>query len=85
MRAELLAELLARVEERYARLQAGESPHVEWAARLATLGQPATVSTADGTFTGVAETVDEDGALRLRTSDGALRRLLVGDVTLAHA
>jgi BirA family biotin operon repressor/biotin-[acetyl-CoA-carboxylase] ligase len=81
-RIALLATLLAGVEMRYARLQAGESPHTEWAARLATLGQSVRAATSGGNITGIAEAVDEDGALLLRMSDGALHRLTAGDVTL---
>ncbi len=84
-RAALLAALLAEIETRYLRLQAGESPHVEWAARLATLGQRVDVTTPAGVLTGVAEAVGEDGALLLRTSEGMLHRLLAGDVTLARS
>ena len=83
-RAALLAALLAGVETRYTRLQAGKSPHAEWAARLATLGQPVEATVSEGTLTGVAESVDEDGALLLRTPDGELHRLMAGDVTLAR-
>jgi BirA family biotin operon repressor/biotin-[acetyl-CoA-carboxylase] ligase len=82
-RAALLATLLAGVEVRYARLQAGESPHAEWATRLATLGQHVEVITSEGKVVGAAEAVDEDGALLLRTSDCVLHRLTAGDVTLA--
>jgi BirA family biotin operon repressor/biotin-[acetyl-CoA-carboxylase] ligase len=82
-RVALLVALLAGVERRYQALRAGESPHREWAARLATLGQPVEVSTPAGMLAGVAESVDEDGALLLRLPDGGLRRLLAGDVTLA--
>lgn len=81
-RAVLLAALLAGVEQRYEALQAGANPQPEWAARLATLGQPVQAITPDKVLTGVAESVDEGGALLLRTSDGALHRLLAGDVTL---
>jgi BirA family biotin operon repressor/biotin-[acetyl-CoA-carboxylase] ligase len=84
-RAVLLAALLAGVERRYDALQTGESPHEEWIARLATLGQPVRVTTSAGVTAGVAESVSEDGALLLRTPDGALHRLLAGDVTLAYA
>ncbi len=84
-RATLLIALLAGVERRYEALRAGESPHQEWAVRLATLGRPVKVTTSDGVLAGVAESVDEDGALLLRTLDGALHRLLAGDVTLARS
>jgi BirA family biotin operon repressor/biotin-[acetyl-CoA-carboxylase] ligase len=83
-RLALLATLLDGVERRYEALHAGKSPHREWAARLATLGQPVRVTTSEGALTGVAESVDGDGALLLRTPDGELRRLLAGDVTLAR-
>jgi BirA family biotin operon repressor/biotin-[acetyl-CoA-carboxylase] ligase len=81
-RVTLLAAFLAGIEQRYEALQAGESPHQEWAARLATLGQPVRAVTPSETLIGVAESVGEDGALLLRTSDGTLHRLLAGDVTL---
>jgi BirA family biotin operon repressor/biotin-[acetyl-CoA-carboxylase] ligase len=83
-RATLLGSLLRGVEARYARLQAGKSPHAEWAARLATLGQHVEVTTSDGVLAGIAEAVDKDGALLLRAPDGALHRLLAGDVTLTR-
>jgi len=96
-RVALLAALLAGVERRYAALQAGENPHPEWAARLMTLGHmvevitsvgaglaPAQIETGLAPARGVAESVDEDGALLLRMPDGGLQRFLAGDVTLAH-
>ena len=82
-RVALLAALLAGVEARYERLQAGESPHAEWSGRLATLGQRVEAATSKGALAGVAESVDENGALLLRASDGRLHRLLAGDVTLS--
>ncbi len=81
-RLELLRAILGGIEERYARLRAGESPHAEWAARLVTLGQRVVVTTPGGQLSGVAEGVDADGALLLRDESGALRRILAGDVTL---
>jgi len=41
------------------------------------------VTTPEAVLTGVAEGVDEEGALLLRTPDGQLHRLAAGDVTLA--
>jgi BirA family biotin operon repressor/biotin-[acetyl-CoA-carboxylase] ligase len=81
-RAELLAEMLVGVERRYEALKAGTNPHREWAERLATLGQRVQATAARETLVGVAESVDEDGVLLLRTDDGTLHRLVVGDVTL---
>jgi len=84
-RLALLTAFLAEVERRYETLRTGANPRQEWAGRLATLGRLVKATTSDGVFTGVAESVDEDGALLLRASDGALRRLLAGDVTLARS
>jgi BirA family biotin operon repressor/biotin-[acetyl-CoA-carboxylase] ligase len=84
-RATLLAAILAGVEQRYKALQSGTSPHSEWAARLATLGQPVQALTGGRALNGVAEAVDEDGALLLRTPDGALHRLLAGVVSLSQS
>lgn len=78
----LLATLLAGVETRYKRLRTGKNPRTEWAARLATLGQRVEATTSEGVLAGVAESVDEEGALLLRAPDGGLHRLLAGDVTL---
>jgi BirA family biotin operon repressor/biotin-[acetyl-CoA-carboxylase] ligase len=83
-RETLLAALLAGIENRYTPLRSGENPLTEWATRLATLGRRVTATTAQGALTGIAEAVDEDGALLLRTDEGRLVPLAAGDVTL-HA
>lgn len=83
-RGRLLATLLADVEARYRRLRAGESPHHEWAARLATLGRRVQVTTSRDRFVGLAEGVTPEGALRVRTADGQVHALAAGDVTLSH-
>lgn len=80
----LLERMLEGVMARYERWQAGECLHAEWATRLVTLGRPVRIVTAEGERQGIAEGVDEDGALLLRTPDGALHRVRVGDVFLAH-
>lgn len=81
-RTHLVAALLTGVEQRYKLLEAGQTPFVEWRARLATLGRQVRATLADGVLTGIAEGVDEEGALLLRTPEGDLRRLLAADVTL---
>ena len=81
-RAVLLAGILAGIETRYLAMQAGWSPHTEWRGVLATLGKKVRVSTPEQVIEGVAEDVDADGALLLRTPAGVLDRVLVGDVTL---
>lgn len=81
-RLPLLWALLQTVETRYLALQWGHSPHGEWAERLVTLGRAVTVALGDGVIQGVAEGVDADGALLVRSADGRLRTILAGDVTL---
>ncbi len=66
----------------YARLCAGENLRAEWIARLATLRQRVRAHAETGIIEGIAESVDDDGALMLRCADGSLVRLLAGDVTL---
>lgn len=80
-RVRLLQEALLYIEERYRAWQAGEWPLKEWAAALDTLGQRVQLHTADGTWQGVAENVDEEGALLLRLDNGQLQRVFVGDIT----
>lgn len=83
-REQLLEALLEQVDLRYERLRGGQRPLAEWASRLATLGRRVRLVTAEGEWLGVAEGVDEEGALLLRTPEGTLRRALVGDVLQAH-
>ena len=81
-RLPLLQRMLEGVERRYDDLRAGGSPHQEWAERLITLGKRVSVTGPDGTMAGVAEGVDDVGALLVRGPSGALTRVLAGDVTL---
>jgi BirA family biotin operon repressor/biotin-[acetyl-CoA-carboxylase] ligase len=67
---------------RYTQLLSGWSPHAAWRECLATLGQFVHVGTQDEVIEGVAEDVDANGSLLVRTAGGTLRRVLVGDVTL---
>jgi len=84
-REPLLACILNRLEARYLALCSGWSPHQEWTARLAMLGQQVMISGPDGEMKGQAEGVDKDGALLLRLEDGRVMRVLAGDVSLRPA
>ncbi len=79
-RIPLLQAALVEIEQRYAALLAGNWPIAEWAAALETVGKRLQLHTAQGFLSGVAEGVDEEGALLLRLGDGRLERVLVGDV-----
>lgn len=81
-RAPLTQTILANIENYYMRLRAGENLRVEYSDRLATLNQPVRAQTPAGVAAGIAESVDENGALLVRRADGALIELIAGDVTL---
>ena len=51
-----------------------------WTMRAHGLGQSCTARLADETVVGIAEGLDVDGALRLRTASGVVRRITAGDV-----
>lgn len=74
-RIDLLRDLLARIEHWALRLGSAEL-FTTWRAHLVTLGQPVTV----GSISGIALDVDPDGALRVQTADGAVQRVMAGDV-----
>lgn len=81
-RTELLVALLEGIEQRYVATRAGRSFQVEWAERMATLGQEVQVRGVGEVWQGMAVGVDPDGALLVRAGDGTTRRVLAGDVTL---
>ncbi|MGH7022044.1 MAG: biotin--[acetyl-CoA-carboxylase] ligase [Caulobacteraceae bacterium] len=51
-----------------------------WTRRAHGIGEACEARLANETVRGVAEGLDLDGALKLRTSDGAVRRITAGDV-----
>jgi len=79
-RIPLLQETLRRIERRYDRMAAGESPYGDWLEHLATVGQQVRVTTHEETLEGLAKGADPDGALVLELPDGTLRHIRVGDV-----
>ena len=81
-RLELLAAILEGIERRYDRLRERWSPAEEWRERLLTVGRRVVVRAGDEALEGLAEGVDPDGALLVRGAEGALHRVLAGDVTL---
>jgi len=84
-RSALLISFLKTVEQRYEQLGRGHNPRQEWEGRLMTIGQRIRVAASQGSLEGIAEGVGRNGALLLRTDDGAIHRLLTGDVTLSGA
>ena len=83
-RAELATEILRELDADYARICSGKFSAVagEWEAACATIGRNVAVHMGDRKFRGRAESLDDDGALLVRTEHGHLERITGGDVTL---
>jgi BirA family biotin operon repressor/biotin-[acetyl-CoA-carboxylase] ligase len=54
----------------------------EWQEHCKTIGRNVTIQTGERRIRGRAESLDDDGALLLRTEHGHLERVTGGDVTL---
>ncbi|MBM2826450.1 MAG: biotin--acetyl-CoA-carboxylase ligase [Dehalococcoidia bacterium] len=78
----LIQEILNRLEELYIRVGEGWPIHREWQRRLETVGKRVRVVSFDRVEDGYAESVNEDGSLVLRRTDGTVTTILAGDVTL---
>jgi BirA family biotin operon repressor/biotin-[acetyl-CoA-carboxylase] ligase len=83
-RAELATEILRELDADYARIGSGKFSAVadEWEAGCATIGKNVSVQTGVRLVRGRAESLDDDGALLVRTEHGHLERITGGDVTL---
>ena len=83
-RADLAARILRELDHDYERLRVHRVQEVadEWEQHCTTLGRRVSIHLGDRTLQGQAESLDEDGALLLRTQHGRLERIIGGDVTL---
>ncbi len=81
-RLQVIMELLADMDRMYFTLLSGGTVYEEWRDRLITLGEEVRVTAGDEVFEGIAESVDKDGSLLVRSPDGSLNRVVAGDVTL---
>lgn len=79
-RAPLLRAILEEMEPRYQAVCAGGSLREEWARALETIGADVRATTHTGAVEGLAEDVDETGALILRLADGSRQSVHAGDV-----
>lgn len=84
-RAALAVAVLRELDRDYARLVAGQFEAVagEWETLCSTLGTEVVIAIGDRRVRGRAESLDNDGALLVRTEHGRLERITGGDVTLA--
>jgi BirA family biotin operon repressor/biotin-[acetyl-CoA-carboxylase] ligase len=83
-RAELAVAILREFDDDYGRICSGQFPALadEWEQHCATIGRAVTIRIGDRQIRGRAESLDEDGALLLRTTHGHLERIIGGDVTV---
>jgi len=81
-RVAVIRELLTEIERLYLLLPDAGAILGEWRDRLATLGKPVRVEAGDAVLEGIAEDVDEAGALIVRLPDGTVHTVVAGDVTL---
>ena len=79
---DLIRRLLVEVERIYLALLSDESIYQQWRDKLVTLGRRVQVRWGKTRYEGIAESVDRDGSLLLRCSDGSLTKIMAGDVTL---
>ncbi|HTX21272.1 MAG TPA: biotin--[acetyl-CoA-carboxylase] ligase [Candidatus Aquilonibacter sp.] len=83
-RAKLAVEILRELDADYLRICAGKFSEVadEWEAHCTTIGKNVIVQTGNRKIRGRSESLDDDGALLLRTEHGHIERIIGGDVTL---
>jgi BirA family biotin operon repressor/biotin-[acetyl-CoA-carboxylase] ligase len=83
-RADLATAILYELDRNYVRVCAGGFAALadEWEAHCTTIGRNVTIQTGERKIRGRAESLDDDGALLLRTEHGHLESITGGDVTL---
>ena len=83
-RAELATTILRELDADYVRLRGGGFAKVadEWETHCRTIGRQVTIQIGDRRLRGRAESLDDAGALLLRTEHGHLEHVMGGDVTL---
>jgi BirA family biotin operon repressor/biotin-[acetyl-CoA-carboxylase] ligase len=83
-RAEMAAAILRELDRDYSRICSGEFERVadEWQHQCITIGKNVTVHLGDRSVQGLAESLDSEGALLLRTQHGRLERIIGGDVII---
>ena len=79
----LLREFLVQFEKTLIQLNKGEKAKIvkEWTKKADKIGKKISINTSDGKISGVTQGIDNDGALKLKTSKG-IKKIFVGDVVL---
>ena len=83
-RAELAVQILHELDRDYERICSGQFEDVAdgWEDHCSTLGRRVVIRIGAREIRGRAESLDDDGALLLRTEHGHLERIIGGDVTV---
>lgn len=81
-RLKLVIALLTEFENLYFKLPEGKQIYQAWRDKLVTLGKKVKATWGKQIIEGVAENVDESGALTIRGENGAVTKVVAGDVTL---
>jgi BirA family biotin operon repressor/biotin-[acetyl-CoA-carboxylase] ligase len=81
-RVDVLRSILTEFERLYITLPTVELIYNMWKDRLVTLGKRVTIKMGDDMLEGIAESVDPNGALLIRSDDGRTITIIAGDVTL---
>jgi BirA family transcriptional regulator, biotin operon repressor / biotin---[acetyl-CoA-carboxylase] ligase len=74
--------LLTEFEKLYLQLPDGKQVFKAWRKKLVTLGKRVKATLGAQIIEGVAEDLDESGALLIRGADGKITKVVAGDVTL---
>ncbi|MGD0779652.1 MAG: biotin--[acetyl-CoA-carboxylase] ligase [Dehalococcoidales bacterium] len=82
LRVKIIRALLQEFDKLYVKLSDGKAIYETWRDRLVTLGQKVKATSGNQIIEGIAESVDESGALNIKGKDGKVTRVVAGDVTL---
>lgn len=83
-RLTLLKSILEEMDTLYSQFLSGTMSPVrqEWLTHSVILGKPVTITSYDHQEEGIAESIDEDGALILLTPKGTRKKIVFGDLSL---
>ena len=83
-RCELAAVMLEELDSDYRRILKGNFASIadDWEAACTTIGQDVEITAGTRVIAGRAESLDQEGALLLRTQHGRLERIIGGDVSV---
>jgi BirA family biotin operon repressor/biotin-[acetyl-CoA-carboxylase] ligase len=82
LRLKIIRALLTEFDRLYAGLPDGRPIYQAWRDKLITLGKQVKATSGSQVIEGIAESVNETGALLVRRSDDSLISIFAGDVTL---